>query len=298
MSHKPVTPYPISGTGLGLRFEHYQRILTERPDVPWFEVLVDNYMGRGGLPLHYLEQVCQQYPITFHGVGMSLGSTDALNLEYFKQLKQLKQRFEPVHISDHVAWISVSRQYMHDLMPLPYTLEAQNLISDRISQAQEILAESILVENPSSYLSFSNSEMTEVEFIQGVLDKSGCELLLDVNNIYVSAENQGFDACAYLDGIPVGKVKEIHLAGFEYREHYLYDTHGYQVHEEVWDLYQYAIQRFGSVPTLIEWDNDVPEFDTLLDEAEKANSILKCSVTPRSAAPLRSSVNSSVKKSA
>ncbi|MBV1888910.1 MAG: DUF692 domain-containing protein, partial [Proteobacteria bacterium] len=200
--------------------------------------------------------------------------------------------------SDHIAWISVSRQYMHDLLPLPYTLEAQNLISDRISQAQEILGESILVENPSSYLSFSNSEMTEVEFIQGVLEKSGCELLLDVNNIYVSAQNQGFDGYAYIDGIPLGKVKEIHLAGFEYREHYLYDTHGYEVRKEVWDLYQYAIQRFGSVPTLIEWDNDVPEFDTLLDEAEKANSILKRSATPRSAAPLRNSVNSSVKKSA
>lgn len=179
-----------------------------------------------------------------------------------------------MHISDHIAWISVSRQYMHDLLPLPYTREAMNLISVRICQAQDILGESILVENPSSYLSFKNSEMSEVEFIQRVLDKSGCDLLLDVNNIYVSAQNQGFDAYEYLDGIPAKQVKEIHLAGFEYREGYLYDTHGYEVRNEVWDLYQYAIQRFGAVPTLIEWDNDVPEFDTLIVEADKANSIL------------------------
>ncbi|MBV1915432.1 MAG: DUF692 domain-containing protein [Pseudomonadales bacterium] len=274
MSLASSKPSLISGTGLGLRFEHYQRILAEKPDIPWFEVLVDNYMGKGGLPLHYLEQVCQHYPITFHGVGMSLGSTDPLNLEYFKQLKQLKQRFQPVHISDHIAWISVAHQYMHDLLPLPYTIEAQDLISDRISQAQDILGETILVENPSSYLSFTNSEMDEVTFIQGVLEKSGCDLLLDVNNIFVSAHNQGFDAYKYLDGIPLNRVREIHLAGFEYRENYLYDTHGYEVRTEVWDLYQYAIQRFGAIPTLIEWDNDVPDLDTLLGEAQKADAIL------------------------
>ena len=293
MSHNPTKPCSISGTGLGLRFEHYQHILADRPDVPWFEILIDNYMGKGGLPLHYLEQICQHYPITFHGVGMSLGSTDPLNLDYFMQLKLLKQRFDPVHISDHIAWISVSRQYMHDLLPLPYTDEALNLISDRISQAQEILGESILVENPSSYLSFTNSEMTEVEFIQGVLDRSGCELLLDVNNIYVSAQNQGFDAYAYLDGIPQKSVKEIHLAGFEERENYLYDTHGYEVRNEVWELYQHAIQRFGSVPTLIEWDNDVPEFDTLLAEAKKANSILN----RYAVSPFEKSTNNAVEKS-
>lgn len=274
MSQPPTKPRLISGTGLGLRFEHYQRILAEQPQVPWFEVLIDNYMGNGGLPLHYLEQVCQQYPITFHGVGMSLGSTDPLNLGYIERLKQLKQRFQPVHISDHIAWISVSREYMHDLLPLPYTAEAVNLISDRISQVQELLGESILIENPSSYLSFNNSEMNEQSFIQAVLEKSGCDLLLDVNNVYVSAQNQGFDAYAYIDAIPLNKVSEIHLAGFEYRESYLYDTHGYKVRNEVWDLYQYAIQRFGAVPTLIEWDNDVPELDTLLAEARKADSIL------------------------
>ncbi|MBV1959210.1 MAG: DUF692 domain-containing protein [Pseudomonadales bacterium] len=274
MSLTSSKPSLISGTGLGLRFEHYQRILAEKPNIPWFEVLVDNYMGKGGLPLHYLDKVCQHYPVTFHGVGMSLGSTDPLNLDYFKQLKELKQRFQPVHLSDHIAWISVSQQYMHDLLPLPYTVEAQDLISDRISQAQELLGETILVENPSSYLSFNNSEMDEVAFIQGVLEKSGCDLLLDVNNIFVSAHNQGFDAYRYLDGIPQDRVREIHLAGFEYRENYLYDTHGYRVHPEVWDLYQYAIKRFGAVPTLIEWDNDVPELETLLDEARKADSVL------------------------
>ena len=274
MSLAPPQPSPISGTGLGLRFEHYQRILAEKPDIPWFEVLVDNYMGKGGLPLHYLDQVCQHYPVTFHGVGMSLGSTDPLNLEYFKQLKLLKQRFQPVHISDHIAWISVAHQYMHDLLPLPYTVEAQDLISDRISQAQDILGETILIENPSSYLSFTNSEMDEVEFIQGVLEKSGCDLLLDVNNIFVSAHNQGFDAYKYLDEVPQNRVREIHLAGFEYRENYLYDTHGYEVRPEVWDLYQYAIQRFGAIPTLIEWDSDVPDLDTLLSEAQKADAIL------------------------
>ncbi|MBL4584019.1 MAG: DUF692 domain-containing protein [Pseudomonadales bacterium] len=264
----------ISGTGLGLRFEHYQHILAEQPSVPWFEILIDNYMGKGGLPLHYLEQVCQHYPITFHGVGMSLGSTDPLNLKYLKQLKELKERFNPVHISDHIAWVCISSQYMHDLLPLPYTHEAVNLLTDRICQTQEILGETILIENPSSYLSFTNSEMNEVEFIQGILNKSGCDLLLDVNNIYVSAQNQGFDAYEYIDGIPKQRVKELHLAGYEQRTHYLYDTHGSEVHQPVWDLYKHAIARFGAVPTLIEWDSDVPSFETLMNEANKANSIM------------------------
>ncbi len=265
----------IQGAGLGLRSCHYQQVLNNKPDVPWFELLSDNYMAAGGLPLLRAEQVREEYPITLHGVGMSLGSADPLNKTYLKRLKALADRLEPMYISDHLAWVSISGKYTHDLLPIPYTEATVKHISDRINQAQDMLGRKLLVENPSSYLTFKETEMTEWEFIKCVVDATDCDLLLDVNNIYVSARNHGFDPYQYIDAIPVERVKEIHLAGYEKMENYLFDTHGYQVHPPVWELYRATIQKMGAVPTLIEWDTDIPTFATLREEAAKSEQVLR-----------------------
>ncbi|NEP14015.1 MAG: DUF692 domain-containing protein [Symploca sp. SIO2C1] len=264
----------IKGVGIGLRSAHYQDILNYKPTVPWFEVLSDNYLSPGGMPLYYLERIRQDYPVNLHGVGMSLGSTDPLNLDYLLRLKRLAQRIEPAYISDHLAWISVNGCYLNDLMPLPYTKEVIEHLARRILQVQEFLGRQILLENPSLYLTFTESTMPEWEFIQELLEKADCYLLLDLNNVYVSATNQGFDPFDYLNALPANRVKEIHLAGYEEREDYLFDTHGYPVHNPVWKLYQKALERFGTVPTLIEWDTDIPDFEVLMVEASKAQQQL------------------------
>jgi uncharacterized protein (UPF0276 family) len=270
--------HDIAGAGLGLRSSHYQEIFETQPDVPWFELLSDNYMADGGLPIQRVEHIRENYPVTLHGVGMSLGSADPLNFEYLKRLKNLAERLQPSFISDHIAWVSVAGQYTHDLLPLPYTQDMLQHLNDRIQQVQEYLGRTILIENPSSYLTFASSDIPEAEFIKQLCVSSGCELLLDVNNVYVSAQNHGFDAMEYLAALPTNKVKEIHLAGYEEMPGYLFDTHGYQVREPVWQLYAAALDRFGSVPTLIEWDIDVPEFSTLLSEAKKAEQLLRALV--------------------
>ncbi|OUS26001.1 hypothetical protein A9Q99_19685 [Gammaproteobacteria bacterium 45_16_T64] len=264
----------VSGAGLGLRSNHYQHILDSKPDVPWFELLSDNYMSGGGLPIARAEAIRDLYPVTLHGVGMSLGSIDPLNLEYMKRLKLLVDRLEPVYVSDHIAWVSVDGKYTHDLLPLPYTLESKQVVVDRISQAQELLGRQILVENPSSYLAFNFSDMDEQVFLTEVVAESGCGILLDVNNVYVSSMNHGFSAEAYLMGLPKERVKEIHLAGYEQKGSYLFDTHGHRVHQPVWELYQKTLELFGAVPTLVEWDTDVPEFEVLQGEAQKAQFYL------------------------
>lgn len=264
----------LKGAGLGLRASHYQEIFETKPDVPWFELLSDNYMAAGGLPIQRAEKVRQDYPITLHGVGMSLGSADPLNTDYLKRLKVLADRLEPHYVSDHIAWVSVDGKYTHDLLPLPYNEDMLQHLRVRIQQVQEYLGRTILIENPSSYLSFDSSDMGEADFINQLSLSSGCELLLDVNNIYVSAMNHGFDPYQYLESIPQDKVKEIHLAGYEQMDGYLFDTHGHSVKPPVWDLYRAALKRFGSVPTLIEWDTDVPEFSTLLAEAKKADAFM------------------------
>ena len=264
----------LKGTGLGLRSSHYQEIFDTQPDVPWFELLSDNYMAEGGLPIQRAMAVRQDYPVTLHGVGMSLGSADPLNIEYLKRLKILADRLEPNYVSDHIAWVSVDGQYTHDLLPLPYNQDMLQHLSERIQQVQEYLGRTILIENPSSYLTFDSSDMAESEFIKQLSLSTGCELLLDVNNIYVSAVNHDFDPYQYLNDLPLDKVKEIHLAGFEEMEGYLFDTHGHPVKQSVWDLYRAAIKRFGAIPTLIEWDTDVPEFSTLLAEAKKADLLV------------------------
>lgn len=206
---------------------------------------------------------------------MSLGSVDPLNLDYLKKLKRLVQRFEPVYVSDHLAWVSVNNQFLHDLLPLVYTEEALENFSCKVIRAQEYLGRRLLIENPASYLGFKGGEFTEWEFINEVISRTDCDLLVDINNIYVSAVNHGFETSTYLEAIPKERVKQIHLAGYEEHDSYLFDTHGYRVHPPVWELYENAIERFGPIPTLIEWDTDIPEFDVLVEEANKAEQILR-----------------------
>ncbi len=268
-----------ASAGIGLRADHYREVLEARPAVGWFEVHSENYFGAGGLPLHYLEQVRAEYPISLHGVGLSLGSADPLNPEHLRRLKNLVDRFAPGLVSEHLCWSSIGGRYLNDLVPLPYTEEALGHAAARVSEVQEILGRRILVENVSSYLEYLESSIPEWEFLREVAQRAGCGILLDVNNIYVSARNHGFDPRQYLRSIPGGLVEEIHLAGFTVNRfeggEILIDTHDHPVAEEVWRLYALAIERFGRKPALIEWDTDLPPLEVLLAEADKAERILE-----------------------
>jgi len=265
----------LSGVGVGFRAEHFKYIEKHKPNIPWFEVLIDNYMMDEGASLYYLAKAAEQYPLAFHGVGMSLGSTDNLNKSYLFKLKKLIDEFKPVYVSDHLCWTSVNGYYSHDLLPMPYTDEAIKQLVCHITEAQEFLERRILIENVSSYLNFKDSVMQEWEFLKIISEEADCDILLDINNIYVSAVNHNADAMEYLKNIPVERIKEIHLAGYTEMGTHLLDTHGESVHQPVWDLYQQAVAMFGAVPTLIEWDNDIPEFDVLAAEAKKAEIILQ-----------------------
>ncbi len=265
--------YQIQGTGLGLRSDHYQTILAEKPDIPWFEVMTDNYMGAGGQPHAYLEAVRQDYPITFHGVGLSLGGGQPLSPNYLQRLKALINRYEPTLISDHLSFSKSPQHNSHELLPLPYTEQVVQHFVERIQQVQEGLGRQILVENLSSYLTFKQSDMNEWDFVSEVAKRADCGILLDVNNIYVSAYNHGFSSEEYLDNIPAERVQEIHLAGYEEQDGYLLDTHGAQVYPAVWQLYQKALAKVGDVPTLIEWDTDIPNLDCLIAEKARADAI-------------------------
>lgn len=265
----------ISGVGVGFRSNHFEYIKQNKPDVSWFEVLIDNYMMDAGSSLYYLDKAAETYPLTFHGVGMSLGSTDQLNKDYLHKLKELIKQFNPVYVSDHLCWTSVNGYHSHDLLPMPYTDEAIELLVKHIKQAQDFLERRILLENASSYLTFKDSVMEEWEFLKVIVDEADCDILLDINNIYVSSVNHKTDAMAYLKHLPVERVKEMHLAGYTDMGTHLLDTHGEAVHEPVWNLYEEALNKFGSVPTLIEWDNDVPEFCVLEEEAAKAKAIMQ-----------------------
>ena len=265
----------ISGAGVGLRSQHYRKILQDKPEINWFEALTENYFGGGGLPHYYLEKVRAEYPITLHGVGMSLGSTSPPDAGYLAKLKRLIKRYEPVYVSDHLAWVSANGRFVHDLVPLPYTEEALTNFVNHVIQAQDYLGRNLLIENPASYLSYNCSAMSEWDFLLEVVARTGCDLLIDVNNIHVSAVNLGFDARKYIQAIPRDRVKEIHLAGYENHKEYLLDTHGQRVHSPVWELYKFALQRFGPVPTLIEWDTDIPDFEVLMEEAEKADVLIR-----------------------
>ena len=261
--------------GIGLRTPHYAEVLTELPAIPWLEVHSENFFADGGRPHEILEQVRSHYPLSLHGVGLSLGSTDPLNTWHLDKLKGLIERYEPGLVSEHLCWCSVDNRYFNDLLPLPYTEDALRHVSDRISQVQDYLGRQILIENLSSYLQFTDSTIPEWEFIAAVAEHSGCAILLDVNNIYVNARNHGFDASAYLEAIPVAAVKEMHLAGYEDEGDCLIDTHGRPVADDVWLLYEQAVYRFGRVPTLIEWDTDIPPLTVLLGEADHAQDIME-----------------------
>lgn len=260
--------------GIGLRNKHHQQVIDDQPAVAWLEVHSENFFGAGGEPLRILEAVRRHYPLSLHGVGMSLGSSDELSLRHLRKLKALVDRIEPAAVSEHLCWSSVNGRYLNDLLPLPYTEEAISHIVARIDRMQEVLGRTIMIENVSSYLRFSGAEMQEWEFLAEASRRSGCEILLDVNNIHVSAVNHGFDALTYLRGIPRDVVGEIHLAGFSEVDDFLVDTHSRQVQDVVWQLYAEALQRFGPIATLIEWDNDIPELAVLLAEAQKAERLL------------------------
>ena len=263
----------IHGCGIGLRSQHFAYIAEHQPNVPWFEILSDNYLIEGTVQREFVQQIRPDYPITFHGVGLSIGSVEPLNKDYLKRLVKLKNELEPAWISDHLCWTSAHGYNTHDLIPLPYTPDVVNHIVERILQVQDTLGERLVIENVSSYMQFKDSNMTEWEFINQVVEKSDCHLLLDVNNIYVSAINHHFSAEDYLLALPANRVKEIHLAGYEDKQTHLLDTHSRPVTEPVWDLFAKAVKHVGDVPVLIEWDNDIPEFSRLLQEADTAKQI-------------------------
>ena len=277
---RPASPIPAS-VGIGLRTPHYRKLLETLPPIGWFEVHSENYFGDGGQPLHYLERFRSHYPMSLHGVGLSLGSVDPLSQVHLKKLKSLVDRFEPGLVSDHLCWGSVGGQYLNDLLPLPYTEEALAHVVTRVAEAQDYLGRQMLVENVSSYLQYRHSTIAEWDFLAEVAQRSGCGILLDVNNIYVSAQNHHFDPLTYINAVPSETVQEIHLAGFDSNGDCLIDTHGKPVFDAVWPLYDHAIKRFGQIPTLIEWDTDIPALSVLLDEAWKARAILENSVESR-----------------
>jgi len=264
-----------NSAGIGLRAPHVAHVLAAHPSVPWFEVHSENYFADGGPALAALDRIRTDYPISLHGVGLSLGTTDALDTAHLAKLSRLVDRIQPARVSEHLCWSSVNGRHFNDLLPLPYTREALDHVCARVSAVQECLGREILVENVSSYVTFPESTMMESEFVVEVAVRSGCSLLVDVNNIYVNARNHGIDAEAYLAAIPPALVAEIHLAGFDASGPCLIDTHGAPVAPEVWALYERALRRFGRVPTLIEWDTRIPEFAVLQREAATAQSYLE-----------------------
>lgn len=271
-------PIPASA-GIGLRAQHHQAILDSRPSIGWIEAHSENYFPLGGAQPEFLERIRGHYPLSLHGVGLSLGSTDPLDDTHLAHLKRIVARFEPALVSEHLSWGAIEGQHFNDLLPLPYTDEALQHVVARVRAVQDFLGRQILIENVSSYLEYACPALREWEFLAALAVESGCALLLDVNNVYVSAHNLGFDAQTFLEGIPVGAVQEIHLAGhsvnrFNGRE-ILIDTHGTPVCADVWALYAAAVRRFGDVPALIEWDTDIPALDVLAAEAHKADGIRK-----------------------
>jgi uncharacterized protein (UPF0276 family) len=262
-------------SGIGLRAAHYRDLLESRPAVGWLEVHSENYFGEGGAPLHYLELARAHYPLSLHGVGMSLGSIDPLDYRHLAKLKALIERFEPGLVSDHLSWSSVSSRHFNDLLPLPYTEEALAHVSRRVLQVQEYLGRRLLVENPSTYLQHAESCIPEGEFIAELARRTGCGILLDVNNVYVSARNHRLDARRFIESIPGRHVAEIHLAGFTSTDEVLIDTHSRPVAAEVWALFARAIERFGPRPALIEWDADLPPLALLVAEAGHAQALLE-----------------------
>ena len=260
----------IRGFGLGLRPQHYTALLASRPPLDWLEIISENYLVPGGKPLYFLDRIRELYPLVMHGVSLSIGSTAPLDFEYLAALKALAQRVHPGWISDHLCWTGIDGLNLHDLMPLPYTAEALRHVATRIRQVQDFLGQRLVIENVSSYVTYRSSEMTEWQFITALTAEADCDLLLDVNNIYVSSINHGFDAREFLDGVPAARVRQIHLAGHSRQGDLLIDTHDAAVPPPVWELYRHAVRRLGTVPTMIERDDNIPELSDLVTELQLA----------------------------
>jgi len=280
----PPAAFPSTPVGIGLRHPYYQEILDNPPDVGWLEAHPENFFG-GGAPRHFLSEACKHYPISLHAVGLSLGSDKPVNEEHLRQFKDLIDEFNPFNISDHASWSASGNAHLNDLLPLPYTQESLNTLCRNVEQTQEYFGRSILVENPSTYVAFTENEMGEAEFMNRIAESTGCGILLDINNIFVQAFNHGYDAFEYIDTINVAPVGEMHLAGHTEKDlgndqTILIDTHNRNVRSEVWDLYEYAVRKFTNenkpaVPTLIEWDQDFPTLNELVAEANRAKAIIE-----------------------
>ena len=270
---------PALSAGVGLRAPHHAEILARRPSVGWFEAHSENFFGAGGAHRAQLARIRDHYPLSLHGVGLSLGSTDPLDTNHLREVKRLVWELEPVLVSEHLSWSSVGGRYLNDLLPLPYTEEALRHTAARIGDVQDALGRQILIENISSYLRFECNEVPEWEFLSALVRESGCAILLDINNLYVNSMNHGFDAYSYLYGISTAAVQEFHLAGHTLTRcggrDIRIDTHDSHVAGEVWDLYGVALQRFGPRPTLIEWDVDIPALSVLQAEAAKADAMME-----------------------
>ncbi len=261
------------GFGVGLRTAHYPHILSAEPPVDWFEILSENYLDTGGRPAYVLDFVAERYPVAMHGVSLSVGSTDPVNFDYLRKLKTLASRTKARWVSDHLCWTGVMGLNTHDLLPLPYTDEALRHVVSRVRIIQDFLERPLVLENPSSYLEFAASTWTEWDFLRAVAEQADCGLLLDVNNVYVSAYNHDFDPFEYIDNIPAGRVVQIHLAGHTNKGTHIIDTHSDHVIDKVWNLYRHATQReHGAAATLLEWDAEVPDFETVHAEALKART--------------------------
>jgi len=262
------------GVGIGLRVPHYQHILEKKPVVDWFEIISENYMADGGRPLAVLDRILEQYRVVQHGVSMYFGNAARPNRDHLRKLNQLVKRTGTPWLSDHLCWGSVDGRFTHDLLPMPYTWEAVEWTARNIREVQDTTGVPVAVENVSSYVEFHASEMTEWEFLNEVVERADCGILLDVNNIYVSSKNHTFDPYLYLDAVPAERVAQIHIAGHTKLERYLLDTHDHPVLDPVWKMYAHAIQRVGPTATLLEWDDRIPSFDEVHREAKKANRFL------------------------
>lgn len=267
-------PISAGSVGVGLRAEHYVDATTSTPDVDWFEVHSENYFGQGGVPHYFLSKIRANYPLSFHGVGLSLGSIDPLSQAHLRRLKELVDQYQPSLVSEHLSWSSVNGTFFHDLLPLPMTRETVHHLVSRIEHVQDYLSRQILIENASTYLEFSHSQLTEWDFVTEIAQKSGCGILLDINNIFVNACNHKFEPMTFINAIPPELVGEIHLSGHTLKKldegEIRIDTHDQRVCDDVWRLYHEAQQNFFHVPTLIEWDKDLPPFSILLDEVATA----------------------------
>jgi uncharacterized protein (UPF0276 family) len=266
------------GVGIGLRIPHYGHIFERKPVVDWFEIISENFMVDGGRPLAVLDQILERYRVVQHGVSLYFGSAEPLNREHLRRLKTLVKRTKTPWLSDHLCWGSVDGRYTHDLLPMPYTFEAAEVTARKVREARDFLEVPIAVENVSSYAEFHVSEMTEWQFLNEVVERADCGILLDVNNIYVSSQNHDFDPLEYLNAVPAERVAQIHVAGHSKFEKYILDTHDHAVIDPVWELYEHAIARAGVTATLLEWDDRIPSFDEVHAEARKAERYLPAPV--------------------